>query len=145
MSEEAKTRPLVAVGVIVRNGEGKILLGERLGSHGANTYQIPGGHMEHGKTFEDTALDEVREETGLTDIEFIKVVSINNERIYGKHYVNLTFLVECKSGEPTNPEPEKSRGWQWYDLDNLPDPIFPPSKASIESLKSGILVTEVEA
>ncbi|HYD93338.1 MAG TPA: NUDIX domain-containing protein [Candidatus Paceibacterota bacterium] len=145
MTQPSADRPLVAVGVIILNAEGKVLLGERLGSHGAGTYQIPGGHMEFGKSFEDTARDEVREETGLTDLEFKGIVSLNNERVYGKHYVNLTFVVECKSGEPTNPEPEKSRNWQWYDKDALPSPIFAPSQASLDAWKSGIFLNEVSA
>lgn len=145
MSTEATTRPLVAVGIIILNKEGKVLVGERLGSHGAGTYQIPGGHMEFGKTFEETARDEVREETGLTDIEFKRISSINNERVYGKHYVNLTFIVECKSGEPSNPEPEKSRNWKWYDPDKIPEPMFAPSKGCLDAWRSGILLNEVQA
>ena len=54
MSEEAKQRPLVAVGVIIVK-DGKILIGERLASHGAGTFSIPGGHFEFGKTFEEVA------------------------------------------------------------------------------------------
>ncbi len=145
MSEEATQRPLVAVGVIIRNKDGKILLGERLRSHGAGTYQIPGGHMEYGKSFEETARDEVREETGLTDLTFVKVFALNNEVVYGKHYVNLGFLMECERGEPGNPEPEKSRNWKWYGLDELPSPIFAPSKGMIDSYQSGMFSSEVRS
>jgi 8-oxo-dGTP diphosphatase len=75
MSDEATQRPLVAVGVIIRNADGHVLIGERLSkSHGAGTYQIPGGHMEFGTTFEETARTEVMEETGLTDITFKQIV-----------------------------------------------------------------------
>lgn len=145
MSQEALSRPLAAVGIIVRNKEGKILLGERLSSHGQSTFQAPGGHMEHGMTFEEAARTEVAEETGLTDIEFVRIVSVNNERVYGKHYVNVGFLVDHKSGEPGNPEPEKSRNWKWYDPRELPEPMFPSSKGIIEAWLSGTLVNEIEA
>ncbi len=144
MSDPA-ARPLVAVGIVVINREGKVLIGERLASHGAGTYQIPGGHMEFGKTFEEVARDEVREETGLTDIEFKGVIGLSNERIYGKHYVNVLFQVECKSGEPGNPEPEKSRNWRWYSPDNLPSPIFPPSAAALTAWRTGVFLQEIEA
>jgi 8-oxo-dGTP diphosphatase len=144
MSEEAKQRPLVAVGVIVRNQEGKILVGERFGSHGAGTYQIPGGHMEYGKSFEETARDEVREETGLTDLAFKQIVCVNNEVIYGgKHYVNIGFLVDCASGEPMTTEPDKSRNWQWLDPHRLPSPMFAPSQGVIDAWLSGTFTTEV--
>jgi len=132
MSGETKERPLVAVGVIVLK-EGKILMGERIASHGAGTWQIPGGHMEFGKTFEETARDEVREETGLTDIEFERIVCLSNQILYGKHYVDIGFLTKWRSGEPFAAEPEKSRNWQWVDPEKLPQPLFPPSKAVIDA------------
>lgn len=142
MSDGTQQRPLVAVGVIVLK-DGKILIGERLSSHGANTYQLPGGHFEFGKTFEEQARAEVAEETGLTDIEFKKPVSLNNERVFGKHYVNIGFLAEWKSGEPSNPEPTKSRNWQWYDPQDLPEPMFPPSKGVVDAWLSGTFFNEV--
>lgn len=145
MSEEAKQRPLVAVGIIVRNRDGKILLGERLSYGASGIYQAPGGHMEHGMSFEDAARAEVAEETGLTDITFVKAVCLNNERLRDKHYVNIGFLVDCNSGEPSNPEPDKSRNWQWYDPHNLPEPLFPPSKGIIDAWLSGTFVSEIEA
>ncbi|MGE5541343.1 MAG: nucleotide triphosphate diphosphatase NUDT15 [Bacillota bacterium] len=143
MSEEAKQRPLVAVGIIVRNKEGKILLGERLASHGAGMYQTPGGHLEYGKTFEQAARDEVAEETGLTDLTFVRMFCINNERVFDKHYVNIGFLVDCNSGEPTNPEPEKSRNWTWYDPHDIPEPTFPPSRGIIDSWLSGTFTNDI--
>ena len=145
MSEEAKTRPLVAVGVIVRNREGKILLGERLsyGTHGAYMWQAPGGHMVHGMTFEEAARTEVMEETGVTDITFVKMICVNNEHVYGKHYVNIGFLVDCNSGEPGNPEPEKSRNWSWYDPQNLPQPMFPPSKGVIDAWLTNAFTNDI--
>jgi 8-oxo-dGTP diphosphatase len=145
MNTEQKPRPLVAVGIIILNKEGKVLVGERLSSHGAGTYQIPGGHFEFGKTFEQQARDEVREETGITDIQFKKVVSVNNERVYGRHYVNIGFLAEWKDGEPGNPEPEKSRNWQWYDPTHLPQPMFPPSEGVINAWLSNSFTNEITA
>jgi 8-oxo-dGTP diphosphatase len=99
--------------------------------------------MEFGKTFEEQARTEVREETGLTDIVFKKPISLNNELVYGKHYVNIGLLAECLSGEPTNPEPQKSRNWKWYDPDNLPGPLFAPSKGVIDAWRTGTFFSEI--
>ncbi len=127
-----KERPKVGVGVIVVK-DGKILMGERIASHGANTWQIPGGHLEFGETFEETAMREVAEETGITDIEIEGLVSVSNERDYGKHYANISMLAKWKSGEPRDAEPEKSRNWQWIDPTSLPEPMFISSKKVVEN------------
>ncbi len=42
---------LIGVGVIIKN-DGKILLGKRIGSHGAGTWGLPGGHLEPGEEVE---------------------------------------------------------------------------------------------
>ena len=60
-------RPKVGIGVLIVK-DGKILLGERIGAHGSGLFALPGGHLEFGETFEETARREVEEETGLTDI-----------------------------------------------------------------------------
>jgi 8-oxo-dGTP diphosphatase len=44
-------RPKVGIGVIVYR-KGKILIGKRLSHHGAGTWEIPGGHLEFGESFE---------------------------------------------------------------------------------------------
>lgn len=129
-------RPKVGVGVIVMK-DGKVLLGERLSSHGAGTYSIPGGHMEFGESFEDTALREVLEETGLSDLEVTDLVCVKSDRVYGKHFITIGMLARLKSGEPVAMEPEKARNWSWYAPDALPDGIFLPSKAVLESWRNG--------
>ena len=50
--------------MVIQNEKGEILIGKRTGSH-APLYSIPGGHLEQGETFEEAAIKEVREETGL--------------------------------------------------------------------------------
>lgn len=64
MSEIPTDRPKVGIGVIVMR-QGRILIGERAAGHGSNTFMIPGGHLEFGESFEETACREVEEETGL--------------------------------------------------------------------------------
>lgn len=106
MSDSQKERPYVGIGVIViRNG--KILLGERLHSHGSGELQIVGGHLEFEESFEETAKREVTEETGLENIEIKGVVSIGNDIAYNKHYVSIGILAESNVGEPYDAEPKK--------------------------------------
>ena len=124
-------RPKVGIGALVLR-EGKILLGERLSSHGAGSWQIPGGHLEFGDTFEETALRELEEETGLTDVTVERLIALINDRVYGKHFVTIGMLLHWHSGEPYPAEPEKSRNWGWYAPEELPENIFLPSKHVID-------------
>lgn len=134
-------RPKTGVGVLVVK-EGKILLGERLASHGAGTWCIPGGHLEFGETFEQTALRELEEEAGITDVEVKGLVSVHNELSYGKHYVNIGILLEWRSGEPHEGEPGKSANWHWHDPNDLPEQMFAPSKKVIENWLAGSIYTD---
>jgi len=129
-------RPKIGVGALIVK-DGKILLCERLSSHGAGTYSLPGGHMEYGESFEDTALRETAEETGLTDIEIIDLICVSNDRVYDKHFITIGMLAHWKSGDPVAMEPEKAQNWAWYAPEEIPDNLFLPSKAVIEHWKAG--------
>jgi|GEM_PF-192859 hydroxyethylthiazole kinase-like uncharacterized protein yjeF len=117
------SRPQVGVGVAVRL-RGKILLGKRKGEHGGGTWSYPGGHLEFGETWEDCARREVREETGL-EISTPRFLAATND-VYpsGKHYVTLFMVCDCLSGEPVVMEPEKCLGWEWFETNQLPEPLF---------------------
>ncbi|MDA0120026.1 nucleotide triphosphate diphosphatase NUDT15 [Vibrio sp. T11.5] len=111
--------------VILR--EGRVLLGERIGSHGAHTWATPGGHLELGESIEECAKRETLEETGLSVDSFTKLGFTNDVfEKEGKHYVTLFVVASCSSGEPEVMEPDKCKQWQWFELDQLPEPLFLP-------------------
>ncbi|MER2498223.1 NUDIX hydrolase [Vibrio neptunius] len=111
--------------VILR--EGRVLLGERIGSHGAHTWATPGGHLELGESIEECAKRETLEETGLSVDSFNKLGFTNDVfEKEGKHYVTLFVVASCSSGEPEVMEPDKCKQWQWFELDQLPEPLFLP-------------------
>lgn len=128
--------PKVGVGVMLMK-DGKILLGLRKGAHGENTYAWPGGHMEYMESYEDVVRREVKEETGL-EIDNIRFLRLYNLKEYApKHYVDLGFVADWASGEPKVMEPEKCERWDWYDMDNLPSPLFATIPSFIEAYKTG--------
>jgi 8-oxo-dGTP diphosphatase len=92
-------RPLVGVGVIIHDDAGSVIMGERAGSHGAETFQLPGGHLEHGESFAETAAREALEETGL-EIGKIKFLTATNDVFdEGKHYVTVFVTAEIVGEE----------------------------------------------
>lgn len=134
-------RPKVGIGSVIEK-DGLVLLGERIKGHGAGNWMIPGGHLEFGETFGETALREATEECGLTDLEVVGLVSVYNERDYGKHYVNFGVHLKWKSGEPFSAEPEKSGNWHWHDPNDLPENMFLASRKCVENWLAGKLFTD---
>lgn len=129
-------RPLVGICVvIVRRNDGKILLGKRKGSHGEGEYSTPGGHLEHGESFAGCAAREVLEETGLEigPLRFLRV--LNCTQYTPKHYVDIAFAAEWKSGTPQVLEPDKVEYWDWYDQRDLPEPLFKMVPSAIAALR----------
>lgn len=131
--------PRVGIGVFLIKDGKRILLGRRKGAHGAGEYALPGGHLELDETFEECALRELAEEAG-PDIKTKRVdfLCLTNMRRYTpKHYADIGILVEWQSGEPRVMEPDKKESWQWYDLDNLPKPLFGCTDNYIEAYRTG--------
>lgn len=126
----------VGMGVVIIK-EGKILLGKRKGSFGAEEYASPGGHLEYMESFENGIRREVQEECGI-EIKNIKFIHVANEATYApRHYVNVQFLADWESGEPITFEKEKIGDWGWYSFNDLPSPIFELTRKGIESYKTG--------
>lgn len=122
----------VGVGVIIKRGN-QVLLGERIGAHGANTWATPGGHLEFGESIESCAAREVLEETGLTVVD-VKQVGFTNDIFEreDKHYITIFVEARCDEGEAQILEPHKCKQWQWFTWDNLPKPLFIPMVNLIE-------------
>jgi 8-oxo-dGTP diphosphatase len=128
--------PRVGIGVMVMR-DGKILLGLRKGSHGENQYAWPGGHMEYMESFADTTKREVVEETGM-EIDNVRFLRLYNLKEYApKHYCDIGLVADWKSGEPEVKEPHKCESWDWYDMDELPSPLFATVPSFVEAYKTG--------
>jgi len=118
--------PSIGIGVIILR-RGLVLLGQRIGSHGAGTWALPGGHLEFGETVEQCAAREVREETGLELNEF-EAAPYTNDVFASeqKHYVTLFVVSASQEGKPAILEPDKCLGWHWFPWSKLPSPLFRP-------------------
>lgn len=132
-----ESEPQARVGITVMVfKDGKVLLGKRKGSHGEGEYAGTGGHLEYMESIVECAKRETLEETGIT-IKNIQLLGVTEIMQYApKHYVDIGLVAEWESGEPVIMEPNKIEGWDWYDVYNLPEPLFGSVLPYIESYKA---------
>jgi 8-oxo-dGTP diphosphatase len=121
------------IGILVMKNN-KILLGKRnvvpekasSELHGEGTWTMPGGKIHFGEKIQDSAIRELEEEIGINP-KRLRVVSVTNEIRNDAHFVTIGFLCDAFENEPKVMEPEEITEWKWFSVDNLPNPIFPPS------------------
>jgi 8-oxo-dGTP diphosphatase len=138
MSEEKK-KIGAGIGVIlIRNG--KILLGKRhpdpykadSAFRSAGEWCLPGGKLDYGETFEQGAIREVKEETGIT-IYDPKVISVHNHKNEYAHFVTVGLIAKKWKGQASVTEPDEITEWQWFSLKKLPYPRYFPSFGVIKN------------
>ena len=130
------SHPKVGVGIMILK-DGKVLIGKRKGAHGAGEWAWPGGHLEYMESFEGCARREVMEETGM-EIRNIRFLRLMNLKQYApRHYVDVGLIADWFSGEPKVTEPDHVEGWEWRDLDDLPQPLFATLPSYFEAYRSG--------
>ena len=129
-------KPGVGVGIMILKDD-KVLLGKRHEDpekassllHGEGTWTMPGGKLHFGESFEKAAFREVLEETGIKiNKEKLKIISVTNDIVEDAHFVTIGFLCKDFEGEPRVMESDEITEWRWFELDNLPSPIFFPSE-----------------
>ncbi len=126
-------------GVVARDEKGRVLLIQRSDDL---TWGLPGGHVESGETWSQAAIRECREETGwLVRIVGIFGVYSNPKtqfHIYpnGKraHFMSVVFEAEVveKIAEPSG----ESAAVEFFDVDELRNPMFPADMPVFEALAS---------
>jgi 8-oxo-dGTP diphosphatase len=133
--------PKVGVGMIVikhEGGKSYVMLHRRKGALGKNYWGSGGGHLEIGESLKAGALRELQEEAGDVIVDNVHFLGVMNfTEMQPKHYVDVSFVAEWVSGEPTNKSPRETTDWRWFDLEELPSPLFPPVEKYLQGLKTG--------
>ncbi len=118
-STPARDLPTVAVGAVIWNAKGEVLLIQRAGEPRRDEWSIPGGKVEWGETLRAALLREVREETGL-EIEILGLtdavdfIAPRTEGEVAKHYVLIDFTARVTKGEPKAASDAKDARWVAY-------------------------------
>nr|TFG55185.1 MAG: NUDIX domain-containing protein [Hyphomicrobiales bacterium] len=99
----SSSRPILAVGAVIENNAGEILLVRRGWPPRENEWSIPGGKVEWGEAVQNALIREVAEETGL-DIELAGLIDIVNSFIRDEaghltyHHVLLDYAARSRTG-----------------------------------------------
>lgn len=130
-------RPSIKIGagaIIVKDG--KTLMTKRKLKLGQGTYGTVGGHVEYGETPLEAAKREAMEELGI-ELGNFKFLCCTNLFLNGQHYIDISFTADIVGGEPAIRESDSIELVGWYDLDNLPQPMFGPVATAYEAYKTG--------
>ena len=129
--------------IVVRDGA--ILLGRRVRSAGEGHWALPGGHMEFAETPMATAARELREETGLVGMAS-RVGPSFTTYTTETPYVHVPVLFDEVSGAPRDIPGEGLEALGFFQLDELPSPLFSSSQPIVEWFKNhGSATTAVSA
>lgn len=136
IKESKETIHVGVQAVIIQDG--KILLGLRKNGYQAGTWGLPGGKLELHETLFDAMSRELLEETGLVAKE-MRLFCITDPDFDTGHHMHIGIEVTEFEGVPRILEPDKCGAWQFFDLNDLPSPIFDPSEKVLFHFKTGAL------
>lgn len=128
-------RPFLAVGGVIFNGSGRVLLVQRGNEPWKGWWSIPGGAVETGELLKDAVYREMREETGL-EVEALEVVEIfesiraAEDGAIAFHYVVIDYLCRVVSGDAKASDDASAA--RWFSQDALPENTTPGAQAVVE-------------
>ncbi|MCW5824316.1 MAG: NUDIX hydrolase [Cyanobacteria bacterium TGS_CYA1] len=127
--------PTVRVSALVLGGsmkEPQVLL-VRHRRKGANYWALPGGRLHHGESFQECALRELKEETGLEGstgpfLFFSEALSPNRS----KHIIHICIICKVKGGKMQLGDEPVLAGVAYVSLDELMRlNLYPPVQKQI--------------
>ena len=128
----------VGFGIMIKDKE-KILLGHRVASNKdtggifePDTWTFPGGKQEFGEPIFEGAKREVKEETNL-EVDDLEIFNVSDDIQPNKHFIRIHIIAKKHTGELKIMEPEKEDKWKWFDINNLPENIYSPTKKFLDN------------
>jgi 8-oxo-dGTP pyrophosphatase MutT (NUDIX family) len=104
-------------------------------------YILPKGSLEAGEDLESAARREIEEEAGLTSLELVASLGVQERLNYRRTAWKIThyflFITQQEEGHPT----DITHGYRcrWFPIDSLPGMFWPEQKRLIEDNRDRIV------
>lgn len=117
----------------------RVLLGHRIGKLGNDTWCFPGGWHDFGEQPRDTAVRELKEETGVElDSSKVNLLGVFSHLLPELDIWCATIYfvaeVDSKTFRPKVMEPEKLDEWSWRTPAQVPENLFESTGKALEEL-----------
>ena len=124
-------RRFTVVAAVIRDNEGRVLLGRRpMNKHMGGLWEFPGGKIDDGESPEEALVRELLEELGLTiAVDQPLTFAVHEEP--GLEILLLFFAARILSGEPA---PNEGQEIRWVPVNDLPSYPTPPADARLVEL-----------
>ena len=137
--ESFRTAPRMGAAAVIVDEGGQVLLVKL--TYGRRNWELPGGNTEPGESAEETALREVREETGLR-VRAVRLTSVYYEADTDMHH----FVFVCRrrdDSETLRPDGVEISECKYWAPDALPRPISDFTVRRIHDAMSEATVTSI--
>jgi ADP-ribose pyrophosphatase len=111
--------PVTAVGAVVLNEHGQVLLIERAKDPGKGKLGMPGGFVDPNEAAEVALRREIREEVGIEVEDFAFLMTAPNSYSYQgivNPVLDIFFQTNIKAGQSILAESSEVSSWMWTDL-----------------------------
>lgn len=128
----------VGTALLLWRNSHEFLVGQRLGSHSAGEWWLPGGKPDPGERPVDCALRETHEETGIPieAMRFprsLRIWTYDTHGDWDRHFVCVYFAAYLNGRyDPRIMEPDKCSEWRWVDSLSIPEPHHPDIHRIVE-------------
>lgn len=129
--------PVTAVGGILPDERGRVLLIRRARNPGRGRFGLPGGFVDRGESGETALRREVQEELNLEVTDFQFLLSLPNFYTYGDvtaPVVDLFFVCQCHDLDRVQPNSDEVAAWDWMEIgdDVLDNMAFESNRLALE-------------
>ncbi|WP_458688763.1 NUDIX hydrolase [Nocardia tengchongensis] len=116
----------------------QVLFGQRQNTgYEDGAWHLPSGHLEADESVVDALIREADEEVGVRikpeNVQFAHIM--HNSSSGGR--MAFFFVVDEWEQDPTNREPDKCSGLEWFSLDALPDHLIDYCRTALGHVDAG--------